>query len=140
MSINWIKTERPERVLAKGTHKGFEYVVAHDGIGWRCGYIKVLYGHPWYAITWMGLEERCSVDAHGGVNYADYDDQEGYWVGFSCDHAGDRIDPDLAKDEPTKQRYMKRCLSYPEDYQLWTTEMVVDECKRLCEQAAVWTN
>lgn len=133
MSINWIKTERPDWILEEGTHQGFEYVVMHNGAGYRCGYIKVLHGHPWYAITWEGLNKRFSINVHYGLNFAGYDEEEGYWVGFSCDRGTDKIDLDLVTNESTKRIY--KDFAYPEDYQLWTTEMVVDECKRLCEQA-----
>ena len=133
MSINWIKTERPDWILKEGTHEGFEYVVMNNGRGYRCGYIKVPNRHSWYAITWEALRERSSIDVHGGLNFADYDEKEGYWIGFSCDHGGDKIDLSLPFDERIKRIHEN--IVNPDHFVLWTTEMVVNECKRLCEQA-----
>lgn len=41
-----IALERPEDVLAAGTHAGHEWQVIHNGSGYRCGYVKVPPGHP----------------------------------------------------------------------------------------------
>lgn len=43
-----IALERPEDVLAAGTHAGHEWQVIHNGSGYRCGYVKVPPGHPWH--------------------------------------------------------------------------------------------
>ena len=95
-----IKVRHPSYVLAEGVHEGHEWTVTHNGMGYRCGYVKVEPGHPWHG------KEMEDVDAsvHGGITFAEADTpcekdgpDNGWWVGFDCAHAGDARDPEIAK-------------------------------------------
>jgi hypothetical protein len=88
--------------VAKGEYLGYEWEIVHNSMGFLCGYIKVLPGHPWFALQYdavgykseeLGLSD---VDVHGGLTFGDYGKacpthgkKDEYWFGFDCGHAGD---------------------------------------------------
>ena len=126
-----IALRRPEAVLATGEHAGHEWqVVANRRLGFRCGYVKVGPGHPWFNKDYNGI----NCDVHGGLTFAEADTpcpnagpDDGYWVGFDCGHFGDRADPQLLTNSTSGH------LMHGDS--IWTQEMVEAECKSLCEQA-----
>lgn len=118
-----IKSTHPEFVLSEGEHEGFQFLVAHNGIGFRCGYVRVPAGHPWHRKEYDNIE----AEAHGGLTYSDADkDDDSWWVGFDCEHSGDDQDAALL---PTGGHRM------PLGGTVKTQEYVESECLRLCEQA-----
>lgn len=60
-----IKVNRPDVVLSEGQHEGYDFVTVHNDIGYRCGYIRVPKGHPWFGRendtikTTAFVEEEC---------------------------------------------------------------------------------
>jgi hypothetical protein len=62
--------ERPEAVLAKGIHGGYVWFVMHNCLGHRCGYVRIPNGHPWH-----GLSEPEEADVHGGITFAEDEEQ-----------------------------------------------------------------
>jgi len=126
-----VAVQRPNDVLATGEHLGFEWAVVHNGIGNRCGYVRVPKDHPWYGMTDFDLGH---LDIHGGITFAEKDtpcgkgDDEGYWVGFDCCHSGDRPDHALCPPSSSLVR-----LAYG---MVRSQEYVESECRRLCEQAS----
>lgn len=121
----------PERVLATGFHAGYEYNVVHNGIGFRCGYVKVEPGHPWFGRD----EDAIGTSVHGGLTFVGPDmhcdkggEDNGWWLGFDCGHLGDSVDPELSPHNPQIAASMFGGV-------VRTTEYVVSECKSLCEQA-----
>lgn len=125
-----IKVNFPERVLAEGKHLGHEWVVVHNGLGYRCGYVKVSKNHPWYGKGYGDID----VDVHGGLTFAQKDvpcdkggKDDGFWVGFDAGHCFDAQDPTL----PT---YFKMPMLIPGQI-IRTQQYVENECKKLCEQA-----
>lgn len=145
--------ERPDDVLAKGNHLGFEWMIIHNGRGYRCGYVRVSKDHPWYG---KGYDE-VNASVHGGLTFAAYDEvcdkggpDDGYWVGFDCAHGGDAPDPELASTNPDDKAFRDFMNQYFDAnplnlpfYQensrfrnvVRTQEYVEDQCKSLCEQA-----
>ena len=119
-----------ERMLAKGTHAGYEWVVLHNGMGFRLGYVKVPADHPWYGLDYNDI----GADVHGGLTFAGQDTESGYWVGFDCAHAFDKIDTALPWEFGRKglYDYYVNC----EPCVLRTQEYVEEQCRSLCEQAA----
>jgi len=122
-------------VLAKGTHAGLEWVIVNNGMGFRCGYVRLPKGHPWHG---KGYDD-INPDVHGGLTFAEPDepcdkpgDDNAYWIGFDCAHGGDARDPDL----PSECHY----LSPFSGGTVKTQEYVEAECRRLCEQAALVAN
>lgn len=124
-----IAIDRPDDVLAKGEHAGFEWMVIHNGMGYRCGYVKVEPGHPWH-----GKDDTDSfADVHGGVTFGAGDvdcgkggADSGWWIGFDCAHFGDAPDRSLPIREPG---------SFGHAGVVRTQEYVEAECRSLCEQA-----
>lgn len=113
----------PSRILSEGTHRGFPWVVVHNDMGYRCGYIKVPIGHPWET------NYPHEVEVHGGVTYKEFDtNQDGLWIGFDCAHAGDAPDPILPNKDSVK------LFQFPGDT-IKDTSYVRHECRQLCEQA-----
>ena len=123
------KTQNPDYILKEGTHEGFNYMICHNGNGFRCGYIEILEGHPWWNKDYNDIE----ADVHGGLTYADKDyDNYNWWIGFDCAHLYDRQDVTLPAEI-----YMP---SFGEGGTIKTTEYVENECKSLCEQAKKGAN
>lgn len=140
-----IAVERPNDVLAKGEHVGFEWVVTRNLMGFRCGYVRVPMGHPWHGRSTDDLTE---VECHGGVTFADPDlpcDKDGpddaFWIGFDCAHGMDLPDPDLmtpeyrAIQEMIYPRHPEQPIDSPFRSHIRTQKYVEAECRSICEQA-----
>lgn len=137
--------------LANGNAFGFEWLVLHNGRGYRCGYIKIPLGHPWYGKHYDELH----VDVHGGLTYSrDYlagynknQEKDWWWLGFDCGHVGDEPDPELPGANIGKYgpfNIMSELLEFSDiacskprnlESGVRTQEYVEDECRKLCEQA-----
>lgn len=127
-----IAIDRPDAVLNSGVHSGFQWCVTDNGIGYRCGYVRIPRGHPWHAKGYDDLYEV--TDVHGGLTFAEADvhcdqggDDDAWWIGFDCAHSGDAPDPSLRSyrpDFPVSSRDIIRSQQYVEA-----------ECARLCMQA-----
>ena len=130
-----ILIDRPEDVLAKGEHLGFQWVVVHNGMGYRCGYVRVPLGHPWHGKSYWDL----NVDVHGDLSFAEADvpcDAPGadtdWWIGFDCAHAFDAPDPELVLVLPNQAfRVMEA--------EVRTQAYAEAECHSLCQQASTAT-
>lgn len=138
-----------DRVLAKGTHAGHEWVVTHNGRGYRCGYVKVLPGHPWHGQDYNSID----CDVHGGLTFGEKDEpcgkgeDDGYWIGFDCGHYGDEPDPSLPNSSANKYGADPVLHSFFEFSDslcakpiaalpgVRTQEYVEEQCRSLCEQA-----
>ncbi len=126
-----IEVNRPDSILAKGTHAGIEWIVTHNDIGHRCGYARIPKGHPWHGKQYDEIE----VDVHGGLTFAEADvpcDKGGadnaYWVGFDCAHYGDASDPTLP-GRPLPDILGIHGVVRTQGY-------VEKECRALCDQIA----
>lgn len=136
-----IAIDRPHDVLETGEHLGFKYHITNNGSGYRCGYVRVPEGHPWFGKG--GMDLNCQV--HGGITFGKQDikcseaDGKDWWVGFDCAHAGDLPDPNLPGYDPGRfnlgemlTMLMERVSSVNT---VRTQEYTRDEVFRLCEQA-----
>lgn len=128
-----VAIDRPDDVLAKGEHKGFQWMIVHNGSGYRCGYVRVPQGHPWHGKDYDDLD----VDVHGGLTFAAPDkpcDEKGednaWWLGFDCAHADDAPDALLPGGDKLSDFYRDL------DVKVRSQEYVEAECRSLCEQAA----
>lgn len=129
---------RPDDVLARGEHAGFEWMVIHNGIGYRCGYVKLPPSHPWFGKADSDLD----VSVHGGITFSEHDvacgaggPDDGYWIGFDCAHGFDAPDPTLPNtrfDNMLASTFQKLY----GDSEIRTQEYVEAECRSLCDQAA----
>lgn len=130
-----IKIRNPSAVLSEGKHLGLEWTVTHNGIGFRCGYVRIPKGHPWHGKSYDEINAR----VHGGLTFSEPDvpcDKGGaddaWWLGFDCSHHGDARDPSL---NMTPMRAIFK--NYPQfaGEKIRTTAYVKAECRRLCKQA-----
>lgn len=133
------KVERPKSVLAEGKHAGHEWLVVENGMGYRCGYVKVEAGHPWHGQNY----DDVSADVHGGLTFGEADvpcdkggPDTGFWFGFDCAHAGDAPDPEL----PRTRSRNHFAFQFADCGAVRTQEYVEDECRSLCEQASKAAN
>ena len=121
-----------EDVLAKGTHEGFQWLVRHNQMGCRCGYVKIPFGHPWHKQDYDEIE----AEIHGGLTYSNFEQTSRriattpWWVGFDCCHGIDACDPDLPNELPEFVMKLRNRHGV-----IRTQEYVEAECRRLCEQA-----
>jgi hypothetical protein len=133
---NPVTTNHPDVLLAKGAQDGLEWEVTSNQIGYRCGYIRIPPGHPWHGKGYDDVRAADGdwPDVHGGLTFAEPDtdcgkggEDNAWWLGFDCAHAGDAPDPDL----PGCDARMARM----ESGVVRTTEYVTDECLSLIDQA-----
>lgn len=139
-----IKVHEPGRILGEGVYNGYEWAIAANNMGFRCGYIKVTPGHPWHGAHYDQVDAFC----HGGLTYSERDEpcegegpDNGWWVGFDCAHAGDSPDPELITTPSESEFQDIMSLFGMMDFSrgggtVYTQEMVQTECKSLCLQAA----
>ena len=130
---NPITTAHPELLLAKGEEAGLQWEVTANRLGYRCGYVRVPAGHPWHGMDYDNVEPYPAV--HGGLTFGEPDtdcgkggEDNAWWLGFDCAHAGDAPDPALPG-------YYPRGFDYPGET-IKTTEYVIEECQLLARQAA----
>ena len=141
-----ILIDYPERLLEEGFYEGFKWQVTHNGIGYRCGYIKVPSDHPWYGKN-IDHRDINSITVHGSITFAKPDipctigeetDDNGYWLGFDAAHAGDLADLDLPFDhEESKQFQQLFSENFPKRGTIKTTEYMIEQCQLLCLQAVL---
>lgn len=116
---------------------GMQWVTMHNGMGNRCGYVRIPSGHPWHGHD----TEQSPAVVHGGITFADADvpcdapgDDNAWWLGFDCAHADDAPDPTLPMSA-TARRYLLMSPGV-----IRTQDYVEDQCRRLAQQAAACTN
>lgn len=125
-----IAIHRPECLLATGEHAGYQWVVVHNTMGYRCGYIRVPLGHPWHGKDYNDIE----AEVHGGLTFGEPDEpcgkqgDDAYWFGFDCAHCFDAPDPSLPGG-----RALLRTIP---DSIVRDQQYVEAECRDLCQQAA----
>ena len=138
-----------QRTLGKGEHVGFEWEVVVNPMGYRCGYVRVLPGHPWFE---KDYDDNIAADAHGGLTFAQHGKAcpthgaaAEWWIGFDCAHCDDAPDPALRAHAGVRQgdnafdasAVLKEKLGYSiiERGTVRTQEYAEAECRALCEQA-----
>jgi len=126
-----VVVHNPSCLLAEGRWAGHEWNVVHNAMGFRCGYVKVLPGHPWHGRGY----DKIRADIHGGLTFGQPDvacnkggPDNGYWVGFDCAHSNDAPDPALSSSDPELARMLGQGTVRTQQY-------AEAECRRLCEQA-----
>lgn len=97
MSLSTLVTN-PELELASYYLEGYKCTIIHNGMGYRCGYIRVSKDHPWYGLSYNEVDGN----VHGGLTFSEAavacsenPTGEGWWLGFDCAHSGDAPDPEL---------------------------------------------
>jgi len=86
-------------VESEGTCCGFEFKVILQDLGFRCGYVRLPKGHPWYGMRMFDIPAK----VHGGITFADFCScgplDGGFWIGFDCAHVFDSSTLDDVSEE-----------------------------------------
>lgn len=143
------KAGRRVWVESEGETEGLRWIVVANSMGHRCGYVSVPEDHPWHGLGYndpvnplMDSDDwdnriDCKLDVHGGVTYAERGtpvegEDQGWWFGFDCAHAGDARDPSIADPETMK---MWSGMPPMSDHEvIRTTEFCEAECEGLARQ------
>jgi len=107
--------------------------------GHFCGYCRIPKNHVDYDHK---KPFDLGYDVHGGITYGKLDENEEYWIGFDCAHAGDIV-PSLEASKKIRgedEGIIELKLQFP-DSPVWriayrNIRFVVSECKSLAEQIA----
>ena len=126
-------------------HKGFRCVIVMQDLGHRCGYVGIpaSMNHPLFGVDCdrLGSSFGLYLEVHGGLTYSsgepDYpiaNEQNWWWFGFDCGHAGDAPEIEKIKDPRLKAMYsgLKRPLG-----KVRTLDYCVEECMKLANQLQV---
>ena len=147
-----------KRLLSEGEYRGYKWVVLSNTMGYRCGYVAIPRGHPWFERDYDDLPMQC----HGGLTFGykpakpaetftdlpgpkkeltlpareervttDGDD---YWVGFDCAHAFDAADPALYFLDRVDPVVQKAFEAINKHGTIRTTEYVESECHSMIDQ------
>lgn len=113
---------------------GLPCLIVRNRRGALCGYVGASVGHPYFE---KGYEE-CEARVHGGLTYADHcadgichtvepgEDDNVWWLGFDCAHAGDASPSD---DTESIAAFCRAEVYRDMDY-------VSGECRSLAKQLA----
>lgn len=127
------------KVEANFKHKGLPCLILGMGSGYRCGYVGVPKGHPYYNVNYHTIP----VEVHGGLTYGRVDDiypipnnSKYYFLGFDCAHWDDALDLELVKELSSKNKLEDKlcCLEHFISGHKWTTEEVMAEVISLADQ------
>lgn len=137
MESEEIPGQCPDFLLAQGEHMGFTWVISHNGYGFRCGYVRLPPGHPWYGLD----RAEIPAEVHGSVTFTERSIRGNYWIGFDMAHARDLPDPDLpvppyVAGVNQAMVSIRGVISDLFPSAVRTQEYVEAECRSLCEQAA----
>jgi len=91
-----------------------------------CGYITLTQDNSLYGVDYENID---TIQAHGGLTYKGYDQNENYVIGFDCGHYGDLTPYFLLKDDyPFNSFGEYRDMEY-----------VKSQCESMAEQASVFS-
>ena len=123
----------PHLVLHDDEYRQTQFIIMNNGLGFRCGYVRVPAGHPWHG------EMNIDADVHGGITFAAPDrqcdqpgDDDSWWIGFDTAHAGDAPDPLLPHDSDRHSKILFE--SMHTDGVVRGQYYVEEECRRLINQ------
>lgn len=108
-----------DHILAAGSYRGYEFIVINVRGSHPCGYVNVE-----GSVFEKRDYDEIDIECHGGLTFSSSGllcNNRGWWIGWDYAHLGDRLGCNL------------RYHSNPEDRE-WTTEEVVDECKKVINQ------
>lgn len=128
-------------IEADFVHMSLRCIVVAQGMGFRCGYVGVPMGHPFYQKTSSTYipELKNSLDRtieiHGGITFSEFIpkyDNYLWWFGYDCAHAGDAYDLDLMS--PDYRRIYSNSILTRDESAIRSKEYCIEECKKLAEQ------
>lgn len=121
---------------------------AHLFGGHLCGYISIPNDNSCYEKHYDDIE----IEVHGGLTYAELENDGKYWVGFDCAHSMDYVPSTeyLYKTDPQMIKIKKRNQELKEHLGLHGSpifnnsykniQFCINECKSMAEQLNALTN
>ena len=84
---------------AKEEYRGFTYLVlACCNQGYRCGYVQIPEGHPYYENREF-TKFNVGYEINWGMTFSGrLKGQTGWWIGFDCHHINNGVDTKLIYD------------------------------------------
>lgn len=73
--LRWGPIHCAETLLEIGERDGYRYMILHNGMGYRTGYIRVPHNHPWAKNYAARENARMNVRCHGGITFVGRDEQ-----------------------------------------------------------------
>lgn len=113
--------DEPDKVQWQDPTTQLPCLIVRNNFGAWCGYVGVSKGHPLFEQHY----DKGNIDVHGGLTYSDHcvgkichvveegEDDNVWWLGFDCSHAGD-LAPGLTAfthfpgDVYRNEKYVKR--------------------------------
>lgn len=124
-------------------YKQHRCIVLFMPLGFRCGYVAISKGSPYYEVDYHKIDIIC----HGGLTFSDYDlslsqnQNDTWWLGFDCAHYHDLIDVaagDAYYKDNQEWKTLKEVsliLQAPnEGFRIMRKEMVENGCKDIVDQ------
>jgi hypothetical protein len=133
-----------------GHHKGYEYLITFNDMGFRCGYVVLPVDHKFYDNNFMDDDEELHV--HGGITFHEQhhlvEDVLGKqctdkWIGFDAGHGFDIVDlqcvkkyfPDLREARLDHVISMAHLFErHGDDAAIRTFDYMEEQCKYLIDQ------
>ena len=131
----------------RGTHRGFDYLILSNDLGFRCGYVRIPESHPFFDKHY----DEMDVTVHGGLTFGGFCEKdslwgEGFWIGFDCGHCYDLPDPDeMNRETLLAQKHMKKFnkaidqltrVTGGSPRKIRSAGYVESQCRHLAEQCA----
>lgn len=123
-------------------YHGYPCVIIFQPIGHRCGYVGLSKDDKYFGMYY----EEIDIDCHGGLTYASdnlYDqlDENTWWIGFDCAHAGDAKDFESLRKYYPDERSMEMFKfwedldrKYPDDSVVRDLAYVERQCRYIVDQ------
>lgn len=128
--------EEPDKIQWLDEATGLSCMIRRNqNMGFLCGYVGVPSSHPMHGVDY----NNCNTSVHGGLTYSDKCNDDGehpichevepgeddniWWLGFDCGHAGDRCPGEAALR-----------LTFPIEGQYRDLAYVKEECVSLAKQ------
>ena len=98
----------PEKwiVEVEEEYNGFTYMVCFNAKeGFRCGYVKIPEGHPFYENRDF-RDFNVGYEVNWGLSFSGrLKDHDGWWIGFDCNHSNNGVDVSEMKKYWTKEEF-----------------------------------
>ena len=106
------------------TYKNYDCLIRRTPMKILCGYVKLLKEHKYFGKDY----DNIPVEVHGGITWSgEFQDEEGYYLGFDCGHFNDLIPYEIG-------RYPSFISDMPSNDVYRTMEYVEQEIKSMIDQ------
>ena len=123
--------DEPDSALWQDEATGLWCLAIRQDHGAWCAYVGVPPGHGAHGLDYDDAEDQFPVTVHGGLTYAKHRDDETWWLGFDCLHAGDLV-PWFNLPEDSLIKYHRAIMGIDRSDEVYRTlHFVHGECTTL---------